>query len=261
MVQHRGVFQTVKRFAIAIIFAFLSCLPSQAAIALISTGHGAFNGGGGSSNGFTSSALDTSGANLIVLALAEALSGAGTISDSKSNTYTQLTLRGASQTQVRLWYAKNPSVGSGHTFTVTCTACFPGMAVLSFSGADTTAPFDVENGNTQTFATSTTTGSITPGSANEVVVAALSTNDTTGIAISGGGFTAISDSINVTGFGEAGVAIAFVVQTTATASNPTFTETNNSGLGAAIASFKSSSGGGGATCIPTFTLFGVSSCG
>src|SRR5262252_10214264 len=125
-------------------------------------------------NGGTSGAIDTTGANLLVLSLG--YYGTPTVSDSKGNTWVPLTAHvGASGTGIghRIYYAKNAVVGTGHTITVTGTNTWPVIAFYAFSGADTAAPFVAENG-AQSASTglsgSLATGSVTPLANGSVVV-------------------------------------------------------------------------------------------
>jgi hypothetical protein len=48
----------------------------------------------------------------------------------------------------RLYYAANPTVGSGHTFSYTGASNFSSIFVAAFSGVATSSPFDKENGAT-----------------------------------------------------------------------------------------------------------------
>lgn len=191
--------------------------------------HGAFRNGGGNSNGFTSSSLDTTGVSWIGVWLAEGLGTGGAITDSKSNTWSQLTLEGTSQTQGAWWGAAGPViVGTGHTFTVSGTGTFPGFCVVTLTGTATSSAVDQQIGTTATFQNSLSPGSITPTTAGQMVLAGFATNDTTGISINGG-FT-ILDTNPVSGFGTTGAVTAYLLQTSAAAAAPTFSETNNSGL-------------------------------
>lgn len=218
------------------------------AIAVVA--HGAFKNAGSDSNGFTSTSLNTTGATLLVVGLAETDGGTGTISDSKANTWHQLTVNNeVSANQSTIWYAFDKSgsalvVGSGHTVTVTATGDFPGLTVIALSGTDTTAPFDLQSGHAiGGAATSVQPGSLTPSAANCIVITVYSTDDTTGTAINSG-FTK-ADTLATGSFGETGTALGYIIQTTATAVNPTWSETNASGLTASMASFKAAAGGGG----------------
>src|SRR5579885_589119 len=86
-------------------------------------------------NGATSSAIDTTGANLIVVSCAyyNPFDNCA-LSDNKSNTYTLLNSGSPNSQwisadgffQIRVWYLYSPTVGSSHTFTFTCNSgCYP----------------------------------------------------------------------------------------------------------------------------------------
>lgn len=208
------------------------------------------------SNGFTTSSGNTTGADLIIVSLATGVSS-GTISDSKGNTWTPLTQRtgGFSDRFYQFFYCQGGTVGSGHTFSVTGTANFPSLCVSAWSGS-TAAPFDVENGNSLAFGNSIQTGSITPTVDNELLVTGMCYDDTSTPTIDVG-FTVLQ-TLPVTGFGYTGQQIAYIIETTATAKNPTFSWTNNSRSAAAIASFKIATGGGGGTAsTSTYLMMGV----
>lgn len=202
------------------LFALLLCLcePSWATIALVN------NVSGSGANTFTSSGVDTSGSNLLVVVVS-GNAAAGTLSDSNSNTWSPLTAHSDGANQVQISYAKNATVGTGHTFTMTGSSIFTSICVLAFSGADTTAPFDQENG-TQGGGFDNTNflpGSITPGSNNEVVVSGVSFNNTQTMSVNSG--LAITDQVNFTGGTNYGCAGAYIVQGTAAAINPQWTMT------------------------------------
>lgn len=199
-------------------------------------------------NGFTTgTGIDTTGANLIVAALAANAAASGTFSDSNSNTWTPLTQApdAFSDRFICFYYCENPIVGAGHTFSVTGTSTFPSISVSAWSGG-TTSSFDVQNNNNNGFSTSTTTGSVTPGSANELVITALCFDDTT--ATINLGFTT-TDVHSGAAFGSVGNGMAYLIQTTATAENPTWSWSATSRNVGIIATFKS---GGAAPSSPPF---------
>jgi len=196
------------------------------------------------SNGFTSSSIDTTGSNFLVVCLASQVFGTGTISDSNSNTWTALTnqIGSFADRWCRVFYSENPTVGSGHTFTVTGTNIFPTIAYASFSGVATSSSFDVENGPGSTgYGTSTDTGTVTPSSTNELIVAGLNYDDNS-VSTVDSGFTTI-DTISRSGFGFSGIHFAYIVETSIVAKDPTFSWSNNDRAVAAIASFKPGGGG------------------
>lgn len=198
---------------------------------------------GAGANATTSGAIDTTGANLLVMVQSFYTGGsAPAASDSKSNTWTKLTEWGGAGTEAcAIWYAKNATVGSGHTFTGGATGAFTAFSVFSFSGCDTTAPFDLENGSTTVTNTTVQSGAITP-SANNYLVVAGTMNAGSVISSIDGGFSAIQ-KVDYAGGTNEGCGASYLIQTTATTANPTWTHSVSTHLIAVIASFKVSSGG------------------
>src|SRR6266536_1343851 len=86
------------------------------------------------SNSPTTTGIDTTGADLLVASVHEYAGGpAGTVSDSKGNTWHALTPQGSgATTKITIFYAwgSGLSVGAGHTFSYTAAGVF---AVVSFS--------------------------------------------------------------------------------------------------------------------------------
>jgi len=195
-------------------------------------------------NGGTSSAIDTTGANLLILALADyALVTAGTVSDSKSNSWTGLTVQINAVQRIRLFYVINPIVGSGHTFTVTSTGGFPVWAVQAWSGAATTAPFDVQNGAANdTPGTTIATGSITPTQNDSLVVATMNSESPTTTSITVDSGMTDSDMVASVAATAFGIEFSYKIQTASAAINPTFTtNATENNHAAVIASFTSNS--------------------
>jgi len=189
------------------------------------------------------SGIDTTGANLIVIAVSAFGAVGLSPSDSKSNTWTALTGQVGTVAGVKLFYCLNPTVGSGHTFSY--GSGFPTVGVQAWSGAAAASVFDVENGATGAAVTSIATGSVTPSVNDEVVVTALGLADSvTGPAAINGGFTISGQSLGNTGVRES-LAMGYLVQTTAAAANPTWSGFTTDGPAAVIASFKAAAGGGG----------------
>lgn len=184
----------------------------------------------GSSDGsnVTSSSLNSTGATALI-AIVSFYSGGGspTLADSKGNTWTALTLRNGGTPNGRIYYCLSPTVGTGHTFTVTGSGTIlPVLAVFAFSNVGS---FDQENGATG-FALTLQTGSITPPTDNAVLVTFLS-SQTNGADSVDSGFTllgAIGNNANHISLG-----VAYKIQTTATAVNPEWA--TNLGFGQAVA--------------------------
>lgn len=190
-------------------------------------------GGGGSQ---TTSGINTTGASLLVVAVGwlTPVGAAPALTDNKSNTWTPLTPQsvggGPGGDNCQFYYVENPTVGSGHSFTIDQTG---DIAVIALSGAKTSGAFDVENGSA-----TQTTGSITPSQDNEVVATCYSG------WVGGAGTTQTVDSgftkIESSGLGSGGIVLAYLIQTTATAENVTWSDDGDptSNYATAVASFK-----------------------
>lgn len=201
------------------------------------------------SNGTTTSAINTTGASLLVAFVGFVFNNAAVISDSYGNTWTPLTFHlGVNNCTTQIFYVQNPTVGTGHTFSETGTSTYPALSVAAFSGTATSSVFDVQNGTNPVGATTFQPGSVTPSQNNSLIVTGFdndqgsSAQDTT----INSGFT-ITDQ-NGYGFGvNEGGGLAYLVQTTAAPVNPTWTmSTAALGAGSAIAVFKPAAGSPGA---------------
>lgn len=212
----------------------------------------------GAVSGATSSAINTTGASLLVVSVSWYQNvPRPALTDSKGNTWVALTEIKFSVTGNVLYYCKNPTVGSGHTFTLAQSGSYCSGQILAFSGTDTTAPFDVENGASVTrFSVPPRPGSITPSVDGCVLVVGMSSGDgTSGFSIDGG-FT-LTDQVPQTSSVCQGAAAAYLVQTSAAAANPTWYASvptaGAPGICTAIAAFKPAAGGGGAGIDATIT--------
>ncbi len=188
----------------------------------------AINGDATSSPG-----IDTSGANLLVVVVSYLTASPPTLSDSKSNSWGSpiLTEVGASGGSAAMYYCKNPNIGTAHTFTLTGgadnSACF-----AAFDGRDTTSPLDQSSGANLG---SVQPGSITPSTDNQLVVAVSGGGiGTTGTVDSGMTVTDFNPFVGGTGYHSV---LAYIIQSTAGAINPTFADAG----GIIIASFKAGS--------------------
>lgn len=202
------------------------------AIALIS--HLGYQPG---ANGGTSPPIDTTGANFLVANLVIINGGIAVLTDSYSNIWIPLTAYGNS-IQAQLYYAKNATTGTGHTFTVTCSGQFPGLAVASFSGVDTASPFDNQTGAVGSSVTSLASGTLTPNFNNELMISGFGTLYSGAPPTSSVG--TITDSLQEAA--SWGVGIAYLVQTTATAENVTWTQAGAQDMQVNLAFFQAASG-------------------
>lgn len=204
----------------------------------------------GGSGGGSSGSVDTTGADLIIIHVSQyTVPATITPSDSKGNTWTGLTVQaGGTENKSRLWYCINPTVGTGHTFTATGSNTFSCAQVAWFSGA-AAAGFDQQNGAVAVgTATTLQTGSVTPSQNDELVVTGLSADRGNTLSINAS-FTITNQYPYSAGSREAG-ALAYLIQTTAGAVNPTWTtDVSAPDMAATIATFKAA-GGGGSAFIP-----------
>lgn len=203
------------------------------AIALVA--HKSASGNG--SSAATTAAADTSGSSLLVVAAASYSGGTtAVITDSKGNTWTNLTLKSAGVVKGRISYAENAVVGSGHTFSGQATDAYPAIAMQAYSGVATSSAFDVENGAANGTVASAQPGSITPSSDNEVLVYAMTGgNNTDTLSVNVGAFSDQQLGVPAQAFS---VDFAYQIQTTATARNPTFSWSTACDATTEIASFK-----------------------
>lgn len=185
-------------------------------------------------NGIPSSAIDTTGATLYVCASGSLPSN--TCSDSNSSTgWTCLTPVTANQTGV-ICYTLTPIPGSSVTFSAT-----GGLGSTEFAAFSGVTAFDQQNGASNGASGYTAqAGSVTPTANGELLVAAGSFDQ----AISPFPPTinlsyTITDSVQ---FGSIyGSSMAYLIQTTAAASNPTWTMGSSGtfpAIAALIATFK-----------------------
>jgi len=172
--------------------------------------------------GGPSTAINSSGASLLIAACSTIGTTSPTVSDSKSNTWvtgppTQYS--NAATYTVQLYYATSVTVGTGHTFSLTGgSANF--CSFSAWSNTKTTAPFDTENGATNNQLT-LQPGSITPAADNALIISiATEHQDNTTAPTVDSGMTILDSSPNA---GNLPTAVAYKIQTTATAINPTWT--------------------------------------
>lgn len=194
---------------------------------------------GDSANTVTTDAIDTTGATAIAIAVASFTSGGLTVSDSKSNTWTPLTQEcSAADNCIQLFFFCGGTVGSSHTFTAAGTSKFPAVIVFPLAGTLTASCSDGESsGGNTTSTTSVQPGTLTPSRDNGIVITAIGfLSDHTDASIDGG----FSDPIEFPSDGANfdGIAGSYLIQTTAAATNPTWTWTSGTHGAAVSAAFK-----------------------
>jgi len=185
-------------------------------------------------NTATSDPFDSTGADFLVVHVGHTSSSPGTISDSKSNTWTQLTTYSSDST---IFYVVNPIVGASHTITVT-GGSFPRFTFIAFSGAATSSVFDKEDGGA-----STTVGPITPTNDGSLIIAAIASSTGGTSPTVDSPFTLQEHAPYASGQ-HIGSSIAWYEQGTAASQSAVFSGVTTI-RGSSIAVFKAPGGGGG----------------
>src|SRR6266478_65117 len=138
-----------------------------------------------------SGSINTTGADFIIIAIADSYWGSTALTDSKSNTWIPLTsYSAADKSRIWLYYCLNPIIGAGHTFTATATGTsYPSLYVQAWSGANLISAYDTINGANSGGATTLAPGSITPAENNELIITALCSESLSGPYSVDSGFT------------------------------------------------------------------------
>ena len=184
--------------------------------------------------GFTSDAYDTTGANLLILAGCSISSF--DVSDNKGNTWLLAAENGSSYYK-RTFYAANPIVGAGHTFSMTGIDDSPSMAVLAVKDAALTSPLDQSNNNGG-YSASTSPGPVTPTEDGELIVTSTLCDGEEGDFSIDEGFV-IVEGMPATFGAHWGIGLAYLGQGTAATVEPTWSVTPSNLVGSTIVSFKS----------------------
>jgi hypothetical protein len=185
----------------------------------------------------TTSPIDTTGAEFIAVCVCGYNNIPSAVTDAYGNTWVALTTRVGGgglgdEMYARIFYCINPTVGSGHTFSVNGTSMQLIVGVQAFD--DLIASFDAESGfGSVAAASSVQPGSISPANDGELFITSVST-DSLSVPTIDSGFT-ISDTLasgQVAGF-------AYKKQTgSAAAENPTWTLAGGPrGIATAMAAF------------------------
>lgn len=178
-------------------------------------------GASGTDSTATTGAINTTGANLLIAHVATFQPTPAALTDSKGNTWTALTAHSSlGSSESRFYYVASPVTDAAHTFTASGALSYPSITVQAWSGAHA-SPFDQESGAVgDPPVSSIQPGSLTPSGNNYLVVTGLTFSGMDTVAINGG-FT-ISDQVNFGTGNNFGGGLASLVQTSAAASNPTW---------------------------------------
>lgn len=186
----------------------------------------------------TSNAIDTTGANFIIVTIAY-YQVVPTFLDSAGNTWTLVrTDVQATNDHLRTYICYSPITSATHTFSANGSGgnTYPAIAISSWSGV-LSSGLDKQSGAGANSASSIQPGSITPTVNKELLICVFaSDNAATSSQTINSPFTKIE------GFGSQpfslGVGMAWYIQPTAGAINPTWSFSGNSLLISSIFSFK-----------------------
>lgn len=183
--------------------------------------------------------MDTTNADLIVI-FASQYSGVGpfTPTDSKSNAWTALPMGNCSifgQQEFDIFYTSSAISGTSHAFTFGGSTGFVNIAVQAWKNSIPN-PFDQQSTAVINSGGTLATGSVTPSLANELVVTGDGTLAASQAPTVDSGFT-VTDSTGGVGGTSFGVGAAYIIQTAATAVNPTWTN-NSQPICVGIATFE-----------------------
>lgn len=181
----------------------------------------------------TTNALNTVGANLIVIAITTFFNASGSsVSDSEGNTWTALTNASIAEAGLRLYYCASPTTDASHTFTISSGS--PVMIdVIAVSGAHA-SPFDDESTNGHGGGTSIQPGSITPAENGSLIVCSLN-NLAGGSPSVDSGFSTNLASQETSSLWSAS---SYIIQESSTAINPTWSWSSTAAAACAMAVFK-----------------------
>lgn len=195
---------------------------------------------------YSTGSIDTSPADLLVLTFADVFDDASppTPSDTYGNTWLEARDQSPFGQASRIFYAENPTVGTGHTATLTGTDQFGSGQLSAFSGAATSSVLDQTNENLSFGSASVQPGSVTPGEDGELIVVHFTFDvGTGGMPTADSGF--VSPMYGDVGIGGTylGSGVSYLIQTAAGAVNPTLTRVSGSSNNyATIATFKADAG-------------------
>lgn len=193
------------------------------------------NTGTANSSTMDTYAMDSTGADFIAVYVScnEGVGGSlPTLSDSYGNTWTYAAARpGGASWNGAFYYCFSPSVGTGHTFTVTNSGgSFSGICAAAFSGGITAFDQRASPGPP-----SSAPGTITAAGSPALYLAGITANeDPTGFTINDG-FTRAAKSVSV-GF-HIGGDLAYRIDSTAAAAAPTFSGATDGNRNAVLFSF------------------------
>ena len=200
----------------------VACFFSKAQVSFVAIGGNAGNG-----NAAVTTATVTTTATLIVVDVSFYDGGTGnTLADSKGNTWILGQSNNSSPTvgiTHNMYYCLNPTVGAAHTFTFTSTGGFPS---INYCAVTNVLALD-KNGGTNggsSGVSSIQPGSLTPTQSGELIFCGMGSSNTGSTPTINSGFTIAHGNNFVGGTSEVS-SLAYLIQGSAAAVNPTWSWT------------------------------------
>ncbi len=243
-------FMKIGLLAFVVFIAAFVCVPhAEAAIAYVD------GASCGAASGCTTAMVNASGANFAVCGVTYYYAfspGMGFVADSNMNSYTPGTpITLTSTITVVPYYSENATMTNGMTFSLSGSSSFSAFSCMAFSGVKTSMSFDKESaGATNASSATIQPGSSTPTNDNALLFTFFGDDavDISGVPTINGGFSSMTQGVNYepyfTGFGNAA---SYLIQTSKTAANPTWTRGSARGVAAGMIIFDAATGGG---CTP-----------
>jgi len=185
----------------------------------------------------TTSAANSTGADYgIANVVALSAGSPPVLTDNKGNKWEVIEVVTEGWVEMITYECKNLRVGTGHTLTATSDGKSPAVFAAFMSGVRRSATHTDQASSAHTLTgTSQTPGSITPSENNCIVLSAFLCGGSGSISV-GESYTKNSLQMNASG-AHIGGGLAYKIQTTATSTNPTWTQAGTGSIGAAIYSF------------------------
>lgn len=179
----------------------------------------------GGPNAVSTPAVSTVGANFIAVCGSGFISTGATLTDSLSNTWQNLAAIGpdVNAAYSRCWYASPATGGASQTFTLSGTSITACIAMEAFAGVATSSVAETQAGAVISSASTWQPGSVTVVKAGDLLISTINPGGSATATINSS-FTK-TDLSAVVGATHFGIAMAYLITTTGSAVNPTWTIT------------------------------------
>jgi hypothetical protein len=142
---------------------------SGSGVALVS--HAAALNNGSFAGTITTSPIDTTGANFLIVSVFTFGTASRTVSDSYGNLWQALATGSGGDFFAQLFYSYAPTVGPGHTFTAAASGNDVSIAVAAFSGLNNTSSvYEAGSLVNSAYGDLSQAGDITPESAGDLII-------------------------------------------------------------------------------------------